>query len=570
MATTKNRYRAGRNTDAAQENIEILTGQRGNGLDRALTLRDLASTSLVNVSKTRSGTYVISSTLGSDSANIAIPTTPTGFVVSGAFSSIALRWDAPKYYGHAYTEIWRGTVESFTDAALIATTPATVFGDMVSTGSSYYYWIRHVNTKNRAGAYNATLGTLGETSRDVSDITDDIGEQMRSSALVQELLSQDELLESTISQLNQTTVDDSKIITKTISQVNAAAKAVTDAQTAIENAKVTEVKEAIATIDENGTVAYRAMWAIKASAGDITTGIGILADSEGTSQVAISASQFFVFDPNTEDSITPLFAISDGAVTIPQAFIESATIQILQAQEITADYVNAGISIETPTITSAVINGAELNIGAGGPYGGYHTKITAEGVIYTDYLVASGGTLDNLTINETCDVKGTVYAKNIVGDVVDASIISTNKSTHSPAQSSWITVGTKSYTNTVGRQACLLVNMWTVAGSISSRAQYTYYYLLARVLVDGVVVLSATGDQVYFGNTADVTTRVMRIPNLTVPSVSKTVNSNASGTITLQIAVQGTTNYRDSKEVFSINCTADCLVIMAPIGDTFS
>ncbi|PWI34833.1 hypothetical protein DI392_00700 [Vibrio albus] len=770
----KRGFRAGRNEQSAQENIELLTGQRGNGLDRAITLRDLASTSLVNVTKNSAGVYTISGSVADNKSSlVSVPTTPTGFDVFGGYSAILLRWDAAKYYGHAHTEVWRGTVESFTDAALIGTTPASVFSDVVSPNSKYYYWVRHVNTNDRAGAYNATLGTLGETSIDVSAFIDDIVAELNDSDLVALLLqksdnnetaieeasaliaankakadaaiedaeqdiidsaqqlndslalakseleasiaaseekvstevsenkaaianlasvvvggdeeviiakaisqlsashktlnsitnvnldaqitevkqiivdadqalaemitaletsyqsddaqiisiiqtlsqsvssdiesltqqliqlssnyvtadqkissqlstlettvanedlalseridsleadyrSGDNTLSSSISTLSQTvagfdqalsqavtaltssiadvessadaniqslsetmssadnalstqldslsadlidseqqlsssidslsqtvstnektssqliaslqsqltdinsdlsatikdlsttTVESDSVIAKAISQLSASAKAVSDAQDTINEAKLTETKETIADIDANGTAAYRAIWAMKAQAGDITAGIGILADSDGTSQVAISASQFFVFDPNTENSLKPLFAITNGVVAIPKAYIEEATIDIIQAQEITADYVRASITIETPTITSAVINGAELNIGSGGAYNGYHTRITPNGVIYTDYIVASGGTMDNITIGENCTVKGTldgadgtftgtVYADKILGDIVGMKTFSISESVFSetPIYDSW-------------------------------------------------------------------------------------------------------------------------------------
>ncbi|PJC87842.1 hypothetical protein CSW98_01585 [Vibrio sp. HA2012] len=372
MATVKRGFRAGRNEQATQENIELLTGQRGNGLDRAITLRDLASVGLAGVSKTSSGSYVISSGSGNSSSDvvIAFPTAPTGFQITGGFGSIMLRWDAPRYPGHAYTEVWRGTVETFADAALIATTPATVFGDIVNTGSSYYYWIRHVNANNRAGAYNATLGTLGKTSQDISDIIDDIGEQMRESSLIEELSS---------------SVDD---------------------------------------INANGSTAYQEMWSKKVSVGSITAGIGILADSEGNSQVAIAASQVFVFDPNVSDSLTPLLAVSDGVVTIPKAFIEEATIQVIQAQEITADHVSAGISIESPLIT-----GGELKIGGGGEYADengeyWHTRLTATGHLMSDNVTLSGH-IDAQTgsFRGDLDCSGTISGGKFIGGVVTSSVI---------------------------------------------------------------------------------------------------------------------------------------------------
>lgn len=60
--------------------------------------------------------------------------------------------------------------------------------------------------------------------------------------------------------------------------------------------------------------------------------------------------------------------------------------------------------------------------GGGGPYGawgyGWNTMIWNDGTIQTNRLYASGGTFDNITINSSCDVRGTVYADKIVGDVL--------------------------------------------------------------------------------------------------------------------------------------------------------
>ena len=183
----------------------------------------------------------------------------------------------------------------------------------------------------------------------------------------------------------------------------------------------------------------QAMWTAKASAGQITAGIGLIAKSDGTSQVMVSASQFFVFNPNSPNATAPLFAIDNGQAVIAEAIIRKATIQILNAEKITADYVKAGVSLSAPIINGAVIDmgnsymsGGAAGFGKGGPYGGWswmwHTIIYADGSLYTDRLFASNGsftgtvnanagTFQNVTIEENCNVKGTVYANKIVGDV---------------------------------------------------------------------------------------------------------------------------------------------------------
>lgn len=190
--------------------------------------------------------------------------------------------------------------------------------------------------------------------------------------------------------------------------------------------------QAIANL-QNGA---QAMWTAKASAGQITAGIGLIAKSDGTSQVALSASQVFVFDPNSSTPLAPLFAIDNGQTVIAEAIIRKATIQIIQSEKITADYIKAGVSITTPLINGGQIDmgnafmaGGAAGFGKGGPYGswgwGWHSIIYSDGSIYTNKLNAEGGyvrnmTIGNCTIEQDCVVKGTTYADKIIGGVSQA------------------------------------------------------------------------------------------------------------------------------------------------------
>jgi len=152
------------------------------------------------------------------------------------------------------------------------------------------------------------------------------------------------------------------------------------------SAKTESQSKAIAKLDKQGSAAFQAIWEQKAQAGDIKAGIGLIAGSDGKSQVAVSASQFYVFDPNSKQPVTPVFAIDKGKVVLPKAMIEKATIQILNSQKIVADVVKAGISLSSPKIKSAVIEGGQAGFGSGGPYGGYHTRISKDGTIETSRL----------------------------------------------------------------------------------------------------------------------------------------------------------------------------------------
>ncbi|EPS3610433.1 phage tail tip fiber protein [Vibrio cholerae] len=480
---TKSPFRAGRSLDALYENVEILTGQRGNGRYRAVTEKDVAA-----IKGTMNKVIVGSRSNGGDSV-VERPHAPNNVEAFGGFSAILVQWDNPTFKGFAYAEVWRAGVNDISKAVLIATTPANVFSDVVNLGSHYFYWVRFVNTNDLAGPYHDVNGVAAETSQDIAGVVDELAEQLKSSELIQHMqkeidnkAAQDALdsLDEELTALDKEMAESGKLIGRIetilqnvsqvlalqIKQLNAAYVSRDLAQTVSTNAKIIEVSKvssdayqalaqkilqltsdfettdqatnallselrqtvaeadlamservdtveakansagevgeaakaaaqtnakAIATINQDGSAAYQALWGTKAQAGDITAGIGIVAKSDGTSQVAVSASQFFVYDPNKPGTLVPTFAIDNGAVVIPKALIESATIQVLQAQKITANYVKAGIEIAAPLINTGKLRGGDAGFGAGGPYNGYHTFIHSNGLLQTNNLQANNG-----------------------------------------------------------------------------------------------------------------------------------------------------------------------------------
>lgn len=236
-----------------------------------------------------------------------------------------------------------------------------------------------------------------------------------------EFKAADKTLISNISEVAKTSADANQATATKVEQLSA--------KTGNIESAVQQQSQAIADL-ENGA---QAIWTTKVQAGDITAGIGLVAKDDGTSQVALSASQVFVFDPNSATPLAPLFAIDNGQTVIAEAIIRKATIQIIQSEKITADYIKAGVSITTPLINGGQIDmgnafmaGGAAGFGKGGPYGGWgwgwHSIIYSDGSIYTNRLYSDGGyvrnmTIGNCTIEQDCVVKGTVYAERIVGDV---------------------------------------------------------------------------------------------------------------------------------------------------------
>ncbi|EDQ2394518.1 DUF1983 domain-containing protein, partial [Salmonella enterica subsp. enterica] len=273
-------WRAGKDLAAVVENMEIGTGQRGDGKDAFVTQRQLAELKLARMSASGGGGNIrLTPGLGGGIFPEPLPperpTKPEGLQVTGGFGYVLLEWVMPKYNGHSLAEVWRGTEDNLSDAVLVGTTPGQVYSDSVNPGWKGFYWIRFVNAAGVSGPYNSPDGTPAETKLSVQAVIDQIHEEAANSPAVVKLKE----------------------------EISDSAKA---------------VNERIEKISEDGGKAFQAMWGQKASAAGITAGIGIVAgkDAAGNpiSQVAVAASQLFVFDPNNPGNTAYPFAVSGGKV----------------------------------------------------------------------------------------------------------------------------------------------------------------------------------------------------------------------------------------------------------------
>ncbi len=251
---------------------------------------------------------------------------------------------------------------------------------------------------------NAAYGAVSEGETAVSDAKFTETRKALADAeqsLVEQITHLDSTFNSELGQTNaaltslqQTVSDNNSSMSQRVDTVEAKAESA-DKKGDDAKAAAQTNSQAIATINQDGSTAFQALWSTKAQAGDITAGIGIVAKSDGTSQVAVSASQFFVYDPNKPGTLTPTFVIDNGSVTIPTALIEKATIQILNAQTIVADSVKVGIEITSPSIEGGEFRGGDAGFGLGGSYSGYYTFIEKDGTIKTSRLQLKSSTEGN-------------------------------------------------------------------------------------------------------------------------------------------------------------------------------
>ena len=163
--------------DAISESVEVLTGQRGNGDNRALLLKDLINLdALKRAQLIKSAQGVNNGGLPIDViGGIELPHAPVNLTGIGGFTFIALTWDHPTYRGHAYAEIYRGDTNVFADAIKISTEVTDIFSDIVNMGVGYYYWVRFVNDADAIGPTQGANGLYVETQESASLILDKIG-----------------------------------------------------------------------------------------------------------------------------------------------------------------------------------------------------------------------------------------------------------------------------------------------------------------------------------------------------------------------------------------------------------
>ncbi len=186
------KFRAGNDQSSLFENMETLTGQRGDGRNRAVTYGELAELGLANIRRLGGGKVTLTPGNGngggaSNGGGVQKPTKPTNFKATGGFAYVLLEWDMPNYRGRALTEIYRSPEDNLANAVLIASTAAGVYGDPVDPSWKGYYWIRHVNSLAEPGPYNDSKGTYAETHPDPAAIIEVITEQLNASPLIQKL-----------------------------------------------------------------------------------------------------------------------------------------------------------------------------------------------------------------------------------------------------------------------------------------------------------------------------------------------------------------------------------------------
>lgn len=182
--------------ERVRESVEVLQGQRGNRLDRAVTFRDLQDTGVLTSLK--EGFRGVGGVPPESPPTDLTPSPiPTGFEASAGFEYALLVWDEPNYGNHAYTEVWINDTDDLSTATLHGTAEGTlsIYTVFMDPDTTRYFWVRFVNTAGVPGQYNATAGTPATTAIDVSYVLQELSGQIREDQLFADLASRINLID---------------------------------------------------------------------------------------------------------------------------------------------------------------------------------------------------------------------------------------------------------------------------------------------------------------------------------------------------------------------------------------
>ncbi|WP_252390429.1 phage tail tip domain-containing protein, partial [Escherichia coli] len=248
----------------------------------------------------------------------------------------------------------------------------------IKPGHNYYFYVRSVNTVGKS----AFVEAVGQPSDDASGYLDFFKGEIGKTHLAQELWTQIDngQLAPDLAEIRTSITDVSNEITQTVN------KKLEDQSAAIQQIQKVQV-------DTNNNL--NSMWAVKLQ--QMQDGrlyiAGIGAGIENTpagmqSQVLLAADRIAMINP-ANGNTKPMFVGQGDQIFMNDVFLKYLT---------------------APTITSGG-NPPAFSLTPDG-------RLTAKNADISGSVNANAGTLNNVTINENCQIKGKLSANQIEGDIV--------------------------------------------------------------------------------------------------------------------------------------------------------
>jgi len=375
--------------DSLREHTDVLKGNRGDPLDRAITPRDLLDMGLAKrlggvAQRLISGKNLVASDAPQ---NMTIPPRPANFTAVGGLAHVHLTWDSARdaFGNYAYTAIYRHTADNLADAVQIGQTSGSfIYSDHdVHYGVTYYYWIRFVSTADVKGPFNSSVGTSAELSEDPAELLDRLSGAITETQLFGDLNDRINLIDEPGTGL--------------VESVTQIASRIDD----IDGSGVSLEERFVADADD--ITGLYGQYTLKIDVNGRVSGFG-LASTETASTFIINADKFAIGKPGmTDEDIFPFVVdTGTGQVVMEGAFIKEATITDahigdLDVSKITGDtaaFVSA--NIENGSITNAQIGDHIQSTSFSAGTSGW--KIDKDGTAEFNSVVIREPTLERITV----------------------------------------------------------------------------------------------------------------------------------------------------------------------------
>ena len=559
--------------ESLKENLDIILGNRGHALDRAVTFRDLLDTGVVQVASgvNWTGNAAQLEPVSNEFADLTIPPAPTNLDASGAFQNIILTWDLQFYKGHSFVEVFRHTSDDIANATLTAQVSGYtgVYGDPVGSGQTYYYWVRAVNQNDVRGPFNSSTGTLGQTQPDIAVLLDLLTDEITTSQLATSLaddVAKIDTLEgvqnsletytgytsaySGSSLLSRVTSSESSIttinssITSINSSITSLNTATSNLQTSVSDLSANTADVYIQSTAPTGTIADNSRWYDTSDNNELH--IYFDGDGDGDKEwVAVADPRISANETAVADLETEVFN-TDGSSRL-------ATAAALSTLNTTV--INQGSSITSLTTD---VTSLENEVFASD---GSSLLATAAALNTTNTTVSSQGTNISTLQTDVTALEGEVFntdgtARLATGSALSnlTSTVNTQGNSITTAQGDINTLEGEVFNNdgtgrlATGASVTTLTNTVTSQGNSITSAQQDITGLQGAVFNSDGTVKLATSSAV-----TGLTNDVLAIYDGTNPSVVKTVQTDVSSLEGAVFNSDGTVKLADTSTVSGLS-----------------
>lgn len=201
--------------EKVREALSVYLGNRGDGLDRGLTLRDLTEAGIVTLrsnfgrGNTRNpiggpGSAIIDELVYE--ADLTPPPTPTGFVAASGITTLLLECDPQTYtqgHGHAKSKLYgatwtTGPLPVFADAVVITEFSGTVASHATNPATTWHLWLTWVTVDGVESTTPAggTNGVVTRTGEDVALLLEALTGEITESQLYADLGARIDLIDT--------------------------------------------------------------------------------------------------------------------------------------------------------------------------------------------------------------------------------------------------------------------------------------------------------------------------------------------------------------------------------------